>query len=117
MKPAALLVTALSLAACDQAPVAMTDYPCPPQGTALTYASFGAPFLDAHCNGCHSAEVGSRHGAPGTFRFDTLGDVRRHAPRIFVRAAATNVSMPPGPDDPPADERDQLAEWLACGSP
>ena len=105
------------LAACDPPPVTIDEVACPPQGTALTYASFGAPFLDTRCNGCHSAEVGMRHGAPESFRFDTLDAVHLHAARIFVRAAATNVSMPPGPDDPPPDERDQLAEWLACGAP
>ena len=41
-------------------------------------------------------------------------DLLDWADRIFVRAAATNDSMPPGPDDPPQAERDDLAEWLAC---
>ena len=103
------------LVACDPAPVTIDQYTC--TGTTLTYDSFGAAFLDAHCNGCHSAAAGERHGAPESFRFDTLDEVHLHAARIFVRAAGPNTSMPPGPYDPPADERDRLAEWLSCGAP
>ena len=107
----------LALCACDPAPMTMDQFPCPPQGTQLTYDSFGRGFLDAHCNSCHSAEAGARNGAPESFRFDTLDEVHAHAARIFVRAAGPNTSMPPGPVDPPYDARMQLAEWLACGAP
>ena len=62
-------------------------------------------------------DAAARHGAPESFRFDSLAQVRAHAARIFVRAAGPNTTMPTGPDDPPADERDRLAEWLACGAP
>lgn len=93
------------------------EYPCPPGGTALTYATFGEDFLAANCETCHAADAPSRHGAPEAFTFDTPGEVRAHADRIFVRAAADNTTMPPGPDDPPADDRARLAEWLACGAP
>ncbi|MDB4956599.1 MAG: hypothetical protein JWO36_4168 [Myxococcales bacterium] len=105
------------LASCATAPLEIQDYPCPPQGTTLTYASFGQRFIDTNCSTCHSASAGSRHGAPENFQFDTIEDVHHRADRIFVRAAATNTSMPPGPVDPPPDERDKLAEWLACGAP
>ena len=97
-----------------EAPVPMEDMPCPPTGTTETYASFGGTFLDTYCNGCHSD---SSDGAPRAFRFDTIEDIRKHAERIFVRAAGPNTTMPIGPDDPPAAERDRLAEWLACGAP
>ena len=36
--------------------------------------------------------------------------------RIFANAAADNASMPPGPDGPSRKERDDLADWLACGA-
>lgn len=114
MKTAAAL---LLVAACDPAPVTIDQYPCPTAGTQLRYDSFGAQFLGTNCNICHSAEAGLRHGAPEGFRFETLDEVHAHAPRIFVRAAGPNVTMPPGPDDPPMADRDQLAEWLACGAP
>ena len=58
-----------------------------------------------------------RYGAPDTYRFETLDDVRRLRDRIFARAATTNTSMPPGPEDPNPEAREQLAEWLACGAP
>ncbi len=110
----ALATAAALAAACGAAPLELEDLPCPEAGTALTYESFGRAFLAAHCNTCHTTGA---NGAPGSYRFDTLEDVHRHRARIFVRAAGPNVSMPPGPVDPPADERDRLAEWLACGAP
>ena len=103
------------LVACDPAPMTIDEMTC--TGTTLTYDNFGAAFLDTYCNGCHSASTGDRHGAPDSFRFDTLDEVHAHAARIFVRAAGPNTSMPPGPVDPPSDERDRLAEWLGCGAP
>jgi uncharacterized membrane protein len=112
---AALL--ALVLVACGEPPLPIEDYPCPPEGTDLTYESFGRAFLSTHCNHCHNASEGKRHGAPESYRFDTLADVHAHRARIFVRSAASNVTMPPGPDDPDPDERERLAEWLACGAP
>ena len=111
MKLALLLVLA---AACDPAPITMAEMPCPPTGTQLTYETFGARFLGENCNICHSEHI---HGAPEAFVFDTLDEVQQRRARIFVRAAATNTTMPPGPVDPPADERDRLAEWLTCGAP
>lgn len=110
MRAAILLV----LAACADSPLAIDDMPCPTQGTQLTYESFGRAFMADHCNECHST---SKAGAPGAYKFDTHEQVQRHADRIFIRAAGPNVTMPPGPDDPPEAERDQLAEWLACGAP
>src|SRR5260221_4742355 len=106
----------LLLVACDPPPLEMKDYPCP-QGSTLTYDNFGAAFLGANCTTCHAADPGNRHGAPDAYRFDTLADVHAHAARMFVSAAATNTSMPPGPYDPPLAERDMLADWLACGAP
>ena len=107
----------LALAACDPAPVTIDQHPCPATGTPMTYDNFGSVFFASYCDRCHSATIGDRHGAPGSYVFDTLDDVRAHADRIFVRAAGPNTTMPPGPDDPPLDDRDKLADWLACGSP
>ena len=113
-----MLVVALGmLAGCAEPAMTIDEYPCPPTGTQLTYDSFGRGFFIAQCNSCHSAEAGGRDGAPASYRFDTLDDVRLHKDRIFVRAAATNTSMPIGPNDPSSDDRDRLAEWLACGAP
>jgi hypothetical protein len=95
----------------------LSEHPCPPGGTTLTYENFGEGFFDSYCNSCHSAPDSERNGAPDDDVFATVDDVRQHADRIFVRAAGPNTSMPPGPDDPPETERDKLADWLACGAP
>jgi len=66
----------------------------------LTYASYGAAFLGAHCGSCHSFS------------------------QSFVQADATGLSgivlegfMPPGGGGLTTAERDQFANWLACGAP
>lgn len=109
-------LASIVLAGCIEAPVEMSEYPCPPAGTSLTYENFGKGFLDRECNTCHAEGAGYRHGAPEGYAFDTIEGVVEHRARIFVRSATTNVSMPPGPEDPPAEEREKLAEWLACGA-
>lgn len=92
----------------------LDDAECPPGGTTLTFDNFGKPFFDKYCNHCHGADILDRQSAPPAYVFETPEQIEKWADRIFVRAAATNDSMPPGPDDPPQAERDDLAEWLAC---
>jgi hypothetical protein len=104
-----------ALSACNI--VTIDQHPCPPGGTTLTYENFGQAFFSANCNRCHSAAIGDRYGAPDTFAFDTIEEIRGHKDRIFIRSADTNDSMPPGPDDPPLAERQKLGDWLACGAP
>lgn len=96
---------------------AWEDASCPPGGTTHTYENFGRQFMDHWCQSCHSSLAEDRKGAPGIYQFDDVDDIRRYADRIYERSAAGNTSMPPGPDDPSADEREALADWLACGSP
>lgn len=107
----------LGAAACGVFYTEIESRPCPPQGTTLTYADFGSTFMVTYCQSCHGSFARDRHGAPGEFIFDTQQQVQLHRARIFVRSAADNTSMPPGPDDPTPEERDRLAEWLACGAP
>ena len=109
MRAAAILVV---LAAGADDPLEIEDMTC--EGTTLTYENFGQQFMGEHCNLCHST---SKAGASSGYKFDTHDQIKKHAKRIFIRAAGPNVTMPPGPDDPPELERDQLAEWLACGAP
>lgn len=108
----ALLLTAIGCATPD-----LEDAECPPGGTALTYENFGHTFMDAWCKGCHGAAVLDRQGAPPAYVFDTHEQVQRWADRIYARSAGTNDSMPPGPEDPSDQARDELEEWLACGAP
>ena len=114
---AAVLAAGLfaAIPACDI--VSIDQHPCPPGGTTLTFENFGRGFFSGYCNSCHSADNGNRNGAPDTYAFDTIDEIRRHKERIFVRSADTNDSMPPGPDDPPLAERQKLGDWLACGAP
>jgi uncharacterized membrane protein len=114
MRPLLALLT-LALASCGYATI--DEATCPPQGTKLTYEAFGRPFFLVYCNTCHSAEISARRGAPDNYVFDTREQILEHQARIFERSAGTNDSMPPGPDDPPIDQRDKLAEWLVCGAP
>jgi hypothetical protein len=111
-----VVVVAIALTGCFSGPT-LEDEPCPPGGTALTYDNFGAAFFGQWCEGCHAADAVHRHGAPHAYTFDTVEEIREHAARIFERAAASNTSMPPGPDDPSEPDRERLAEWLACGAP
>jgi len=112
-----LIIALAMLSSCSLFFTEMEDYPCPPEGTTLSYETFGALFMGKYCQQCHGSAVEDRQGAPGEFIFDTLEQIQRHRERIFVRSAADNDSMPPGPDDPSQQERDKLAEWLACGAP
>lgn len=107
----------LALASLSCAYTSIDEHPCPPGGTTLTYANFGADFMNRYCQSCHGSTSVDRRGAPGKSIFDTAEQVRRHRDRIFVRSAAGNDSMPPGPDDPSREARDRLADWLACGAP
>jgi uncharacterized membrane protein len=113
------LIAALALALCGgcfDGPT-LDDETCPPAGTTLAYDNFGASFFAGWCQGCHASDAINRHGAPSHVTFDDVTQIRDRAARIFERSARSNVSMPPGLDDPSREERDLLAEWLACGAP
>jgi hypothetical protein len=112
-----LFAMLLLLPSCGLYYTDIEEHPCPPGGTTLTYTNFGASFINGYCESCHGSQAVDRAGAPGEFIFDTVDQVQRHRVRIFARSAADNDSMPPGPDDPPEAEREQLADWLACGAP
>lgn len=97
--------------------MSLDERPCP-EDSPLTAENFGGPFMLSHCTGCHhsSLPAAERAGAPAGIDFDKLGDVRKHAERIWARAADQNMTMPPL-GGPPQDERTRLGEWLACGAP
>ncbi|MBV8762631.1 MAG: hypothetical protein JO257_35425 [Deltaproteobacteria bacterium] len=83
----------------------------------LDYTSFGEPFLENWCRGCHSSQLppAMRQMAPANVNFDSLDDVHHWATVITTRAAGSAASMPPagGPSD---DERQMLVDWLGCGA-
>lgn len=94
-----------------------------PEGSTLTYEGFGRPFMESYCLRCHSASVtgAAREGAPSDHNFDTpieLQGLADHIDRMAgVGPEATNEIMPVGDPQPTLEERQQLAEWLACGAP
>ncbi len=95
----------------------LDEVSCPSEGTALTYDNFANAFFLKYCNSCHGVGSDDRNGAPIAFVFDTHDQVFALRERVFVRAAAQNITMPPGPDDPSEADREMLAEWIACGAP
>jgi uncharacterized membrane protein len=88
----------------------VTASSCPTGGTALTYASFGQPFMSTHCTSCH----GSARSEKGV-SLASQAQVQAHA--AAVESTVSGGSMPPSGGSPTATERAQLAEWLACGAP
>jgi uncharacterized membrane protein len=112
-----LAIVAIPLLVVVGCGTALESFDCPDEGTSLTYKNFGRAFLAAHCNKCHAADSSDRDGAPIAIVFDTHQQAQSLASRIFLRSAADNTSMPPGPDDPTDVERYDLAEWVACGMP
>jgi mono/diheme cytochrome c family protein len=87
------------------------EHPCPP-GNTLTYENFGKQYFQAQCVRCHGGPNGYSSRS-----FTTVEAIRSDRERIYANAAGPNVTMPPGPDDPPESERKKLADWLACGAP
>lgn len=106
----ALFLCALVLVGCGGEPI--DDHPCPPGGTRFTYENFGRDFFDRECVSCHGGA-----NAYSSRSFTTVESIRASADRIYLNAAGPNTTMPPGPNDPPREERDKLAEWLSCGAP
>ena len=103
-----------------------TGTTCPTSGTTLTWETFGQSFFATYCTDCHSSELTTpeaRMCAPTFHDFDTIQGVRAVADHIDQMAGSgpgtTNTMMPPNshPPTPTEEERQQLAEWLACGAP
>ncbi len=94
-----------------------------PDGSPLTYDTFGRGFMDAYCTRCHASALPlvSRNGAPVGLDFDTLAEIQANADRIDRQAArgplGLNNVMPPGAPLPSSAERTDLGLWLACGAP
>ncbi len=97
-----------------------TESVCP-EGSTLTWESFGQEFMATYCTECHASTLmgDDRQGAPLYHDFDTLEGVLPVLDHVDWKAAAgpaaTNELMPPaGNPTPTLEERQQLGEWLAC---
>jgi uncharacterized membrane protein len=93
---------------------------CQP-GNTLTYASFGHDFMASYCLRCHSVTMVNPRMAPPMVNFDELSEIRRLAMTIDAQAGAgplaTREIMPPDDPKPTLEQRQMLAQWLACGAP
>lgn len=106
------VVVMVSLLGCKSGGGASGALPdCPTGGTDLTYANFGKAFVDSYCNSCHS---GNQQPS-----LASAAQIAANADAVYAQAGDGNTSMPPGnaSAQPTADERSNLAEWLACGAP
>jgi len=101
---------------------------CPPgEETTITYTNFAADFFKFKCVTCHSADLSGdeRFDAPESHDYDTRADVMEHGQDIDKWAGAymsqVNDFMPPDDaediDFPTRREREDLAQWIACGYP
>ncbi|MBK7534957.1 MAG: hypothetical protein IPI49_06165 [Myxococcales bacterium] len=110
-------LAALWLAGCAED----AEAPPPPdpklcQESTLSYQNFAAPFVITWCRGCHGKDqpVAMRQNAPVGVDFDTAEQVRAGSARILLRATGAAPTMPPA-GGPSEQERELLAEWIACG--
>jgi hypothetical protein len=117
---------------------------CPPQGTTVNYENFGKAFFETNCNYCHGGSEPVQQPLLGiAFAADTAGGrvspanlftqhttssqsskvftsrarIAEQRDRIYVNSVGDNPPMPPGPNDPSAEERAKLKLWLSCGAP
>lgn len=94
-----------------------------PTGSQVTYTNFGAKFMTDYCTRCHSSTLtgSARMGAPKYHDFDTQLGVQQVADHVDQTAGSgpesTNESMPYDGAEPTLEERQKLAEWIACGAP
>ena len=103
-----LLCPLAVFAACTSSPQSTGIEPmtCDPAST-LTYASFGATFMENHCLSCHTNKESPV--------LASQTQIRQHAAQILQEAVYTDA-MPEDADLSIA-EREQLGQWLACGAP
>lgn len=136
-----LVIWAVCTAACTSNPTPTGTTcadPDPISGTTpLTWDNFGHDFMVKYCVSCHSSDLprSQRNGAPLYHDFDTVTGVLEvpdhideqagwgpNAHNSFMPGGGTGgrcPSMKGGPLDetcpqPTAQERTDLAQWLAC---
>ena len=107
--------------ACEEGELGPPTEAVCPEGSTLTWETFGQQFMTTYCTECHAStlEGAERQGAPLYHDFDTLEGVLPVLDHVDEKAAsgpaATNELMPPpGNPTPTLAEREQLGEWLAC---
>lgn len=101
-----VLIACLFVAACGPSSTGIDTVSCPTDST-LTYANFGAAFMEANCLSCHDGNE-----RPS---LATQSGVQANMGHILDEAVYTD-SMPEDADMTIA-EREMLGEWIACGAP
>jgi hypothetical protein len=100
-----LLLASCLVAGCAGEGELPVDSSAPPDmaitcDSSLTYADYGAAFLGSHCNSCHGFNQSSVQSNAAGLSGIVLGGF-----------------MPPGGGGLTAAQRNQFADWLACGAP
>ena len=100
-----LLAVLMRIGARDSLPVGRSSTP-------VTFADV-RHVVDRRCASCHASEPSdmSSGPAPGGVKFDTPGDIVRHAARIRERAVVTRTMPPNNKSRITDDERAVLARW------
>ena len=84
--------------------------------TAVSYADFVAPLLDAHCNNCHGGEFPSANIA-----LDTHRDVRRWAESGQLYGSMAHLDgysrMPKSGNRLPQCDLDKVKAWIDADTP
>jgi len=117
-----ILLAAICAAACGGGGEEASGAECP-DGSTLTYDSFGREFMTDYCTSCHDSALSGtlRNDAPSAYNFDTIEGIRDASDEIDGEAAAgpehINTAMPPEDPRPSEADRYRLGEWLACGAP
>jgi mono/diheme cytochrome c family protein len=97
-----------------------------PEGSDLSYESFGAAFMTRYCVDCHSSArlPAEREGAPFGTDYDSLEALYasgiEHVDYVAAAGPAhANAFMPPPTFSrtPTEEERLVLGQWIACGAP
>jgi uncharacterized membrane protein len=119
------LALALSVVACSgseksqsSAPaVKMFDGDCSSLASVPTFEDLEMGILPI-CRECHSASVtgDARHGAPPGLDFDTYDVLQSVADTASYLVSEREMPFPSG-EGPTDEERNQLYEWAACGTP
>jgi uncharacterized membrane protein len=89
-----------------------------PDDSFVTYENFGEPLMLTWCTPCHSSHLSTpeeRQDATDGVNLDSYDDVVKHTDLIQLFAVETDAMPPAG--GPDVEERDLLAEWIACGMP
>jgi cytochrome c5 len=80
---------------------------CPPE---LTYASVAEPFLEAHCELCHSPKTAASLGDGNVI--DSEARIREHGKGLYDLVLSGEMPKSGGPV--PADEKKDFLDWMEC---